>query len=929
MRSTARSGDLFGRASELATLPLFLDAVTQGPAALVLQGDAGIGKSALWAAGVGLAEERGYRVLSSRPAEAETSLPFAALGDLLDAVPQDAIETLPEPQRRAVDVAMLRADSHGPAIERRAVSLAVLGMLRGLADDAPVIFAVDDVQWLDPPSATALGFALRRLETERVGLLATRRGRGSDSLSGLERGLSPDQVQQLEIGPLDRESLGLLLVDRLDRPLARAALLQLHRVSAGNPFLALEIARALERREVELARGEPFPVPQNLRELVRDRLDQLAPAAYETALIVAALPHPTVERVEAAALDKGADADALGEALAAGIVELEGERVRFTHPLLASIVYSEASPARRRALHAHLAALALEVEERAGHLAVATVSPDEEVASVLDAAASSALQRGAPEAAAEFSEQALGLTPPDDLAARHRRALAAADQRFEAGDTPAARSLFATVLDLSARGPERAHALTRLASIQGWEHDMGSAIASLEAARLEATGHPALLATIEEEYGAQIHLQGDEAGAAAHVRRALELAESAGDKRRAATALAWLALCEARLGNATAFAHLERAFELQEWLEDVHVVCRPAYILGLLRLGDGNLDGAREAWLSEYRRTLDRGDESSLPVVLEHLSVVERRAGHWDLAERYARESYDIAVRDGLQPVYHSTAWALILALRGDVEAARRIAAEGVTLADEAGLGPTYGGHRAVLGFIELSLGDPAAAVGHLEPLSAPLTSDVTESGWFRSLADEVEARVALGELDRAAALVERLEERRIVLIDHTWARAAAERCRGLLLAARGDEAGAFEAFALALAEHDGLPEPFELGRTLLAQGRAQRRFKQRRAARESLTRARTIFSGLGAPLWVARTQEELHRIGGRAPRGEGLSTTEERVAALAADGLTNREIAAALYLSVNTVQAYLKRIYRELGVRSRTELARQIRNLG
>lgn len=925
MQRRPRSADLVGRASELATLPQFLDAVAHGPAGLVLQGDAGIGKTALWAAGVGLAAERDYRVLSCRPAEAETSLPFAALGDLLDEVPRGALEALPRPQRRAVDVAMLRADSRGPAVERRAVSLAVLGILRRLAEEAPCIVAVDDVQWLDPPSAAALGFALRRLETERVGLLATRRGRGSDSLSGLERGLSPDQVQRLEIGPLDRNSLGLLLIERLRVPLARAALLQLHRISAGNPFLALEIARALERRELTLGPGQPFPVPQNLRELVRDRLDQLPPAAYETVLVVAALPHPTVQRVEAATARNVRDGDALGQALAAGIIELEGERIRFTHPLLASIIYSEASPAHRRALHARLAALAPEVEEKAGHLALTTVGPSEEIASVLDSAALSALHRGAPEAAAEFSEQALGLTSADNRSGCRRRSLAAAEQRFAAGDTPAARSLFAKVVDLSAPGPERAHALTRLASIQGWEHDMGAAIASLTEARREAAGHPGLLATIEEGYGAQIHLQGNEAGAAVHLRRAVEFADAAGDKRRAATALAPLALYEARLGNATAHAHLSRALELQEWLEDVHIVCRPAYVLGLLRLGDGNLDGAREAWLSEYRRALDRGDESSLPVLLEHLSVVERRAGNWELAEQYARQSYDIAVRDGLQPVYHSTAWALILALRGHVETARRIAAEGVGLADHAGLGPTYGGHRAVLGFIELSLGDPLSAVGHLEPLSAPLTSDVSESGWFRSLADEVEARVALGEFDRAATLVERLEERRIVLLDHTWARAAAARCRGLVLAASGDEEGAVEAFALAVAEHEHLPEPFELARTLLGRGRAERRFKRRRASRDSLTRARDLFTGLGAPLWMARTDEELSRIGGRAPRGQGLTSTEERIAELAGAGLTNREIAAELFLSVNTVQAYLKRIYRELGIRSRTELARKM----
>src|SRR5439155_3607880 len=159
----------------------------------------------------------------------------------------------------------------GPPIERRAVSLGVLGVLRTLALEAPVILAVDDLQWLDLPSAAVLQFALRRTDTERVGLLATRRGQGDAIPPGLAQAVPAGRLRRLEVGPLDRDSLGRLLVDRLQLALPRPALLQLQRVSAGNPFLALEIAQALQRREVRLAPGEPFPVPRNLRELVRDR----------------------------------------------------------------------------------------------------------------------------------------------------------------------------------------------------------------------------------------------------------------------------------------------------------------------------------------------------------------------------------------------------------------------------------------------------------------------------------------------------------------------------------------------------------------------------------------------------------------------------------------------------------------------------------
>jgi DNA-binding CsgD family transcriptional regulator len=919
--------EVVGRATELAKFPPFLDAVLDGPAALVLEGDAGIGKTALWFAGAALARERGYHLLSCRPAEAETQLPFAALGDLLDTIPESALASLAEPRRRALAVAMLRADWDGPAIGHRAVSLAVLGVLRVLAAEGPVILAVDDLQWLDLPSAAVLQFALRRIETERIGLLATRRGRGDEIPFGLAQTAPADRLQLVEVGPLDRDSLGRLLLDRLELALARPALLQVQRVSAGNPFLALEIARALKRREVRLTPGEPFPVPRNLRELVRDRLEHLPPSARETGLVVAALPQPTVERVEAAA-----DADGLAQALAAGIVEIEGERIRFTHPLLGSILYSEASTTRRRELHARLATLTGDVEERAGHLAVAATGPDSEVADILDAAASRALGRGAPDAAADFLERAAGLTPPEDRGARCRRGLEAAECRFEAGDTAGARSLFAEAAEISPPGADRAHALTRVGAMRAWQIDLHGAVETYREALSNAGEDPVLVAAIEQDLAWTSWFQGDRFGTASHLLRTAELARAVGDQARMVHALAGLALCEARRSSDEAITLIERALELDRSLEDARIERpvrqgrlweTPSWVKALFLAGDGDLDSARAIYAAEYERAVERGNEAFLPNLFEHLSLVERRAGNWDLAESHARNSYEIAVRSDLVSTYHSTAWAWIQALRGHFEAARELAATGMTEADRLGIGALFGGHRAVLGLIELSLGDPRGALEYLEPLAEQLTPGIPENGWFRFLADAIEACVALGEIEEAQILLDRLAERRMVLLDRAWVRAALPRCRGLVFASVGDEAGAGEAFALALAEHEHLPEPFELARTLLALGRTQRRFRHRGTARESLLRARAIFSELGAPLWQARTDEELHRIGGRAPRGGGLTPTEERIAELAADGLTNREIAAALFVSVNTVQAYLKRIYRELGIRSRTELAR------
>ncbi|MFY9577853.1 MAG: AAA family ATPase, partial [Gaiellaceae bacterium] len=557
--------EVVGRSTELAAFPPFLDAVANGPAALVLEGDAGIGKTALWIAGATLGKERGYQVFSCRSAEAETQLPFTGLGDLFGTIREHALAALPEPQRRALEKALLRASWEGPAIERRAVSLAVLAVLRGLEEESPVILALDDLQWLDSPSASALQFALRRLETERIGLLATRRGRGDEIPSALAQAIPTDLLRRLEVGPLDRDSLGRLLRERLRVPLSRLALVQIHRVSAGNPFLALEIARALERREVKLTPGEPFPVPQSLRELVRDRLEQLPHSAREAGLVVAALALPTAERVKAAARDRAADADGLDQALAAGIVEIERERIRFTHPLLGSIIYSEAPASRRRELHARLAALTTDVDERAGHLAVATAGPDTEVAAILDAAALRALSRGAPEGAADFSEQALRLTPPNDRGDRRRRMLDAAEFRFEAGDVQAARTFFVAAIEISSAGPERARALARFGSIQVLGHDLTGGLETYEQARREAGDEPALLAGIEADLGWLCHFRGDRIGASTHLRRASELAEEVDDAERLVHALVGLALSEGRGGNDEGYALIQRAFELERW----------------------------------------------------------------------------------------------------------------------------------------------------------------------------------------------------------------------------------------------------------------------------------------------------------------------------------------------------------------------------
>lgn len=304
--------------------------------------------------------------------------------------------------------------------------------------------------------------------------------------------------------------------------------------------------------------------------------------------------------------------------------------------------------------------------------------------------------------------------------------------------------------------------------------------------------------------------------------------------------------------------------------------------------------------------------------------MLEWFAGRWQRALAHASAALDLAEQLGDDQfrgmVLHGR--ALVDAHRGDVEAARSAAAEAAEIADAVAdaIFPIW--NEAVLGHLELSLGEPEAAAAHLRDLPERLTvlgwNDPADSVW----PDAIEALVEVGDIERAVSYLARYE----ALAQRSgsvWARAASARCRGLLSAAQGSFDAAFAAFDQALAEHERMPGSFERGRTLLACGAVRRRARQRGAAREALGAALDIFEQQGAHQWARRASEELARISGRRPAGQELTATELQVARLAAQGRANKQIAVALFMSVHTVEAHLSRVYRKLGVRSRTQLSR------
>ena len=906
---------LIGRADELAVVDEFLARLTDGAHAFLIEGEPGIGKTRLWQEGVAHARDRSYRILAARPGGSEVQLAFAGLSDLLVAVLDDVLPALPVPQRRALEVALLMRDAEGASPDQRAVSAAFLGAVRAIALETPVVIAVDDLQWLDRASAFVLSFAVRRLGSEPVGLLATVRV-PSDASAPTE--IAEDlegRLTRVPLGPMSVSALYELCRTRLDLALRRPMLLRVHETSGGRPLLALELARALRDADHEIDRDEPLPVPHDLRDLLLDRLARLPDSSRETLLVAAAAAQPTLELLARANPDV-AEAG-VHAAVDAGVVELDGRDVRFTHPLFASLLYEGAPRSLQRAVHRRLAELSVDSEEQARHLALATDRPEERVAIALAAAGSAAEARGAVPAAAELAARAVQLTPERHGARLHRRRLEAARLTFAAGDRPGAECLLEEALADAGSGGERAETLLELGRVRG-AGELGAALVLLREAATEAKSDPRLRAAVLVALAPREGYSGTGYDRAAEIaREAVELAEEAGDDAVLADALSMLGYLELMRGRR--FAH-----DLMQRAEALEVAS------GLTVDGPTETYGEMLAWCGEHgaaRERLERVialgheiDDSGVCRPLFRLGLTEFEAGEWDRALELGMETKEVAAQSGREATapLGDVILSLVEAMRGDVEAGRARGLAALEATERAGR--HSGGPRGALALIELSCERYREAFEVLEPYFVRirgLGADLPAS----EISDAVEALARIGRLDEARTYLEPFEEvaRRL---DLTWAVAAAARCHGLVAAEADDPYSAEAWLEQAVARGANAAMPLELGRSLLALGAVRRRVRRKAAAREALDRALDIFEHLSAPVWAERARRELGRIGGRATQRSALSETEERIAELVATGCSNKEVARALKLSPRTVEWNLSKIYRKLGVHSRTELA-------
>jgi DNA-binding CsgD family transcriptional regulator len=911
------SSGVIERPAEFRTVREFLHSADREPSGLVMQGEAGIGKTTLWLAGIALARERGVRVFTARAAEAETMLAYAAVADLLGGVEPTVLAELPEVQRLAVDRVLLRATGDGPPTDEGVVAAALAAVIDRLAADSPVLVAIDDVQWLDPSSHAVVAVAARRF-TGRVGLLITERTEheGASASSWLQPA-GRDGIAQLHVGPLSLGGLHALISARIGRSFPRPTMVRIAEISGGNPFYALELARAID------AGGSQSVLPATLAELMRVRIGRLDRETQDLLLAAACSATPTMDLL-AQVTDTPVEraAELLTEAKTKGIVSLDGDSVRFAHPLLARSVYTDATPGERRAMHRSLADTVVLPEVRARHMALAASSADPKTLNALDAAAGAAAGRGAPAAAAELVELAIGLggdTP--------ERRIRAADHHMHAGDLQHAYTLLNKVINTVPRGLQRAMALNLLAGMQIHLNSFANAADMLvEAFDNAGSSRVVQVRTLLLLAFAQLNA-GDFEQALENAERAVRFSDVLVDPDLTSQALSTQAMVTCMSGLGFDEASLTRALELEHRDSDAPIAVRASANYAVLMSYAGRLDEASEQMGTVRRRCEDRGAETDLIFVSFFTTLIEVWRGRYAQAEAVAEETIERAQQlggDHLQ-VVALTVRAIVAAHTGRQTETREAAHAAIELAERCGSPRLAVWSSISVGFLEVSLGNYAAALTALQPLISifeyvPGTEIVTKG----YVSDAVEALISLGRHADAEPMIEALQANGARL-DRPWMLAIGARCRAMSLAARGDVDAAVQMAKEALVHHSRLPMPFERARTLLLLGQLQRRQRKKEIARTTLDAAMAAFDALGTPLWTDRARAELARTSSTPNQELGLTPSEQRVAELAASGMTTRDVAAALFVSPKTVETNLARIYRKLGIKSRAELGRLI----
>lgn len=911
---------LVGRRPELAMAARAIDGARGGRStALVVSGGPGIGKTALLAATRDLAH--GFQVVSARGIQSEAALAYAGLAELLRPL-IGLLPDLPGPQRVALEGALAIAPpGHG---DRFAVYAATLGLLSAAAERGPVLCLIDDAHAMDAPSVEAVLFAARRLGHEGVVMLVGTRPApfGGPRMSGLP-------TVHLS-GLADQDARRLLRASRMAAELAPWVEESILAAAAGNPLALRELPRALpeDQRTGCAPLSEPLRPGGVVTAAFRDRLEALTDGARRAALLVACStdgdPGPVLSALTAGG---GSTAD-LEAAEAAGVVEVSRDRVLMTHPVLRSVAVELAGGPERRAAHRALAEVigpASGGERWAWHRAQCALGPDEEAASALAAYAASAGSRTGSAAAAAGYDRSARLTGDPDL--RAARLLAASGAALEAGRPSWALQLAGEALMLTGDPLVR----------DGAEFIRGMALLTTGdvsvAHRLLVQG---VSDRVPEEHavdrlanGAYCAVMADDlVGAFAASRRALAIAQRLADPECTAQAMIALATAHSVTGDLRGAS--EHAAVARALVRRVERSARTVQLFACLALVEAYTEdfAAADAGIRALIDALrGQGAVGGLAFPLGVAAEVAFRTGAWPEALAAAQEAQVIAEEAG-QDTSGVFALAVLTRLEAclghDVEC-RRTAGRCAEMVERTGARNFDAFRLSGLGLLELGRGNPDGAREHLAPLAERrIGTGVGSPTVVEWRPDLIEALVRLGRRDEAVLQL-RVFAEEAQRSGSRWAAACVSRCRGLLAGPDHDQH-----FAQSLHLHRAVrQQPFERARTLLAYGERLRRDRRRAEARALLSDALATFDALGAVPWSERAREELDASGLRARTRDPavtdrLTPRELQVALAVARGATNREAAARMFLSEKTIERHLGNVYRKLGLRSRSQLARR-----
>jgi DNA-binding CsgD family transcriptional regulator len=915
-RQPSAERPLLDRRVERAAVDELLEVVRGGfGGALVVCGGAGVGKTTL--VGYGVVAASGFQVSAIAGVESEIKLDYGAVHQLL--IPFLPLAgDLPVPQRQAIRVAF--GMEAGPAPGSFLVGLACLTLLSRAAADQPVLCVIDDADWIDAESALVLGFVARRLYADRIGLILTVGERGAphafEQLRTVEVGGLPDVAAaellcSVEDAPLDPQTMARVLADTERNPLAL--------VEAGSQFSAEELA-------VRAGQPEPIPAGKQLQERYLGRVRQLPPDVQEFLLLAAADASGDRGLVRRAAADAGIGADAAEKAAeVAGLIEMSAGLVRFQHPLMRAAVYHGAADADRRRAH-HQLGQATGRDATAGvlHRAAAAADPDEGLAADLEAAAKQARDRGAWATAAALLRRSAALTPGDDNRAPREVALAQAE--LVTGHPGAAREAAEHALPRVAdRGVRGEAMMTRGVALfsEGRVAEAADALAGAAAARADdpAEATDALLAAIRTALWA----------GPAEVRKIASRppppARPAGSAPRVSDLL--LAGYQTRYtqGYAAATAPLHAALRALR-ADDLDPVTGLRWFhTGAIAAGslwdDQALLDITDRWLRLARRL---GALTQLPAALSLRAAAELCSGRMDRAADHWAEMRELVAAGQISGMlaFDSRVEGLLFAYRGEIAEAR---AAGLGLLRQStgdGQGAPADIGRSIVAIADLFDGQFEAAFdGALQVVrnDLPLIAE-------RALPELIEAAVRSGHGDAADSAFATLTDR-ATAAGTPWALGVRARCQGLVATAKdGDDAE--ESYAEAISQLERSRAAVDLARAHLLYGQWLRRANRRRDARGQLRTAHAMFQVMGADGLAEQAASELRATGERArsrtPDTElNLTPQETRVANLAADGVTNNEIGAQLFISPNTVEYHLRKVFRKLGITSRTQLAHRL----